>query len=84
MQIQLTDKAVAQIRRAVRGKGGFQSLLRRLQPNVSGNTLEVSDADLEKLSRYSSAYGRGGFQSRTKTAAGGTQQLLDYDDNQTH
>lgn len=69
MKIQLSDRELARVLRPVKGKGGFQSLLRRIQKNVHGNVLDASDADVEKLIRYSFEYGQGGFQEQAKTAA---------------
>lgn len=79
MDIQLSQSAVARLMRPVRGRGGFQQLLRRLQPKVQGAVLAIDGDDAEKLSRYSHAYGRGGFQERTKSPAHGAQQSFDFD-----
>ena len=71
MRIQLTPAEVRKYQKPVRGRGGFQALLRRIvrcmEPTGAVN---VSDADLEKLVRYSFKYGQGGFQDRTKPTAG--------------
>ena len=69
MEIQLSHRALARLTRPVNGEGGFQSLLRHLQPQISGTTLTVSATDLEKLQRYSYSYGEGGFQWRTEPTA---------------
>ena len=69
MKIQLSDRELAKITRPIKGKGGFQTLLRRIQKQIQGNVLEASDADVEKLIRYSFEYGQGGFQEQAKTAA---------------
>jgi hypothetical protein len=78
MEISLSEAALARLTRPVRGKGGFQQLLRKLQHGVHGAVLAVDDADHEKLSRYSHAYGAGGFQSRTGTVASEIQQTFDF------
>lgn len=62
----LSPSAIAKIQRPVRGRGGFQTLLRRLQKQIQGDTLTLSDDDLEKLIRYSYQYGEGGFEDRTR------------------
>ncbi|MEP7308509.1 MAG: hypothetical protein ABJA98_23640 [Acidobacteriota bacterium] len=54
------------IRKPIRGQGGFQSLLRKLQHQLGGRQLDVSPVDVERLRRYSAAYGGGGFQRRTQ------------------
>ena len=68
MRIQLSDTEVERYLRPVRGRGGFQTLLRRLRTQIdrTAGVLEISADDLEKLIRYSFEYGQGGFQDRTK------------------
>lgn len=67
MKIQLTDAETATFKRAINGRGGFQTLLRRVQKKIDGNNvLDVSDQDTEKIIRYFFQYGQGGFQDRTK------------------
>jgi len=78
MEIPLSEAALARLTRPVRGRGGFQQLLRRLQHRVHGAVLTVDDVDHEKLGRYSHAYGAGGFQSRTSTVASEIQQTFDF------
>jgi hypothetical protein len=67
-QIELAPNVLARLMRAVRGQGGFQSLLRKLRNQLAGNVLTVSAIDLERMMRYSFAYGSGGFQERTGPA----------------
>ena len=69
MNIRLSSAKLSRISRPVRGQGGFQSLLRKLQKQLDGNLLEVPETDLEQLVRYSFAGGQGGFQERTKPTA---------------
>jgi len=69
MKIQLSPAELSRISRPVRGQGGFQSLLRKLQKQLDGDLLQVSEADLERLLPYSFEYGQGGFQERTKPTA---------------
>jgi hypothetical protein len=66
--ITLTPTDTTLIRKPIRGRGGFQNLLRKLQSQLEGQQLEVSAADVERLTRYSAAYGGGGFQGRTRRA----------------
>lgn len=68
-QIVLTAAEVRKYQRPVRGHGGFQSLLRRLQKQIVDNVLTLSDDDLRKLWRNSWKYGEGGFQERTRPTA---------------
>jgi hypothetical protein len=70
MKIQLSSSEVRRYRKPVAGKGGFQTLLRRIAKSINPDgILDVSQADLEKLLRHSFAYGQGGFQERTKPTA---------------
>jgi hypothetical protein len=69
MKIELSNLEVARISKPVKGRGGFQSLLRRIQNQIHGNILEASDGDIEKLVRYSFHYGQGGFQEQVKATA---------------
>jgi hypothetical protein len=69
MRIRLSPIELSRIRRPVRGRGGFQVFLRKLQAQLDGDVLELSEADVERLVRYSFEYGEGGFQERTKPAA---------------
>jgi hypothetical protein len=70
MNIQLSPAEVARYQRPVRGRGGFQTLLRRISKQISARgALEISEDDLEKLLRYSFEYGQGGFQDRTRPTA---------------
>jgi hypothetical protein len=66
--ITLTPTETTLLRKPIRGRGGFQSLLRKLQRQLEGQQLAVSAADVERLTRYSAAYGGGGFQRRTRRA----------------
>jgi hypothetical protein len=68
VSIALSATTATTLRKPIRGHGGFQSLLRRLQGQLDGRHLDVSPADVERLRRYSAAYGGGGFQRRTKGA----------------
>lgn len=78
MNVQLSRTTVARLSRPVRGRGGFQSLLRRIQPRLVGRTIDLDEGELEKLGRYSRSYGRGGFQDRTTGAADDAQLGFDF------
>jgi hypothetical protein len=63
--ITLTPTAVAKLRKPVVGRGGLQSLLRRLQRCIVDDVLVITDAELlERIDRYRADYGDGGFQRR--------------------
>jgi hypothetical protein len=80
MDIELSATALARLLRPVRGRGGFQQLLRKLRTQLHGSTLTVDEDDIEKLDRYSHSYGLGGFQDRTKPSDSELQQVLDFGD----
>lgn len=63
----LTPSGAEALARPVRGQGGFQSLLRRLQEaNRNGNTIFIHGEFAERISRYADRYGEGGFQARLR------------------
>jgi len=79
MDVQVSPTSVMRLMRPVRGRGGFQELLRKLQPRISGTTLSIDLADLQTLNRYSHSYGRGGFQGRTAPPSQQAQQLFNFE-----
>jgi hypothetical protein len=62
--LDLTTADATTLMKPIRGRGGFQNLLRKLQQQLGDPQLEVSPTDRERLSRYATAYGGGGFQQR--------------------
>lgn len=65
--IELTPDQVAFLQQPLRGQGGYQSLLKRLQNNICGNLLKLTRSDCEKVVRYATKYGEGGFQTRLRS-----------------
>lgn len=64
----LTLGEEAELRKAVRGQGGYQTLLRELVGQIQpDNSLTVDDEQLGRIVRMC-AYGSGGFQGRLRTA----------------
>jgi hypothetical protein len=65
-RIELTPDEAKILCRPVNGDGGFQSLLRGLQQKLDTKTgvLMVSDVQFERIIRYTSQYGWGGFEGR--------------------
>ncbi len=70
MKIQLSKETSQKLLRPVKGSGGFQSLLRRLQESLDKETdvLNICESDMEKYFRYTSDYGQGGFQDRLRSS----------------
>lgn len=52
------------LQKEVNGSGGFQSLLRKLKKQVVGSELILYPPDIERIDRYRSKYGQGGFENR--------------------
>lgn len=68
--IQLTAADVAKFKKPVRGRGGFQSLLRAIAKKIQpDDTVSLTDGENERLIRYSFQYGQGGFEDRIKPTA---------------
>lgn len=65
-KIQLTPEEIEILRRPVNGEGGFQGLLRGLQGNLDRRTgvLTVTQEQFDRIIRYTSKYGWGGFEGR--------------------
>ena len=76
LEFTLSPAALARLQRPVHGRGGFQQLLKKLQRQLRDQVLTLDAADAERLSRYSQAYGLGGFQNRTAPSSHEIQQLL--------
>jgi hypothetical protein len=69
VQMPLTPAARRMIDRDHAGRGGFQTLLRRLrsQLSVDKTTVAMSPGDFEKWVRYATKYGEGGFENRLRS-----------------
>lgn len=67
VRIVLTPALIQILKRPVEGQGGLQSLLRRLNRNLAPDgSLNLTDTDVERIRRYASEYGQGGFEDRLK------------------
>lgn len=66
----LSAAAARALSKPVNGKGGHQTLLRRLQKQTADGVLTVEPPDMEKMLRYMLSYGAGGFQQRLAAATG--------------
>lgn len=54
------------LRRPIKGRGGFQSLMRRIQLGLRGRQLVIEQADLDALLRATRGPACGGFQRRAR------------------
>lgn len=63
---ELQPKEAEALMRKVVGIGGFQSLLRALQKAYDKKTriVSITGDQIEKINRYTSQYGAGGFEDR--------------------
>lgn len=66
----LSPAAARALAKPVNGRGGHQTLLRRLQKQIAAGVLTVEPSDMEKMLRYMLSYGTGGFQQRLAAATG--------------
>ncbi|WP_107830047.1 hypothetical protein [Campylobacter concisus] len=66
MKTILDDKAIEVIKKSAGDSGGFQTLMKKLQNQLSDHILTYDSDDLEKLKRYKE-YGVGGFENRCET-----------------
>jgi len=72
IHLRCPEATVKMLKKKVRGEGGFQSLLRelgsRLTEQKGGGTHLVIDArTAERIKRYATKYGKGGWQERLRS-----------------
>ena len=67
--IDLSPTELEFLARPANGRGGYQSMLRRLQKQIQGGKLTISQEEAEHLRKYAGNYGQGGFQGRLKSVA---------------
>ncbi len=75
--VNLTKSQEELLMRPVRGQGGYQSLLRKLQGNISGGRLSLSPQDCERIVRYAGDYGGGGWQGRLRSIADAARRYVE-------
>jgi hypothetical protein len=69
VEIELRPEDYDLLMRPVAGSGGWQSLLRKLQKQVEGHRLTLTESDSTRILRYILSYGSGGWQDRLAAAA---------------
>jgi hypothetical protein len=77
MKVVLNDAEMNELRRqnpASKSDGGFQSLLVGLQERLDAKTksLSLSETDIQRIQKYASEHGRGGWQNRLQAIFGRT------------
>lgn len=70
MEIELSPEKIERLMRPVARSGGWQSLLRKLQRQVDGRRLALSESDSRRILRYILSYGSGGWQDRLAVTSG--------------
>jgi len=70
MEIRLSREELELLTRPVAGRGGWQSLLRKLQRQITDKTLTLTEDDFRRILRYILSYGSGGWQDRLAAIAG--------------
>lgn len=77
--VKLNADEAERINRPVAGQGGFQSLLRGLQRNFDASTrlLTLTDEQIERIVRYTTEYGWGGFEGRLDGVRRNLPQLFE-------
>jgi hypothetical protein len=70
VDVQLSREDLELLMRPVAGQGGWQRLLRKLQRQIDGNKLTLSEDDSRRILRYILSYGSGGWQDRLAAIAG--------------
>lgn len=74
--IELTPEEVQLLSRPIHGRGGFQSLLQRLQSQLNQQSeLVLRIEDVRRIVRYWSLYGVGGFQGRLQAVLSALKRL---------
>lgn len=65
VRVKLSAEEAEKLRRDIEGQGGMQSLLLKLQRNLTEeNVLTLTPDVIERILRYGQHYGQGGFQDR--------------------
>lgn len=67
IKVELTVYEAELLNRPAVGSGGMQTLLKRLQRGLRGNTLTINDEDIIRIKKYCKNHANsGGFQQRLK------------------
>jgi hypothetical protein len=74
--IELSATEAEYLSKPINGHGGYQSMLRRLQPMVQSGQLVMPREEAERLCAYANRYGQGGFQGRLKSIAAKVEQAI--------
>jgi hypothetical protein len=68
--LELTDDEVGPLQKEIVSTGGMQSLLHALQKKLEkGNTITLTPREIQRILKYTSKYGPGGFQDRLRGVA---------------
>ena len=65
VKVKLSPGEIELLNKPVRGEGGRESLLLQLQGKLTKDgSIEISQTEIERITRYCLEYGGGGFQER--------------------
>lgn len=64
--VQLRPQTADMLAKPIKGHGGFQSLMRRIQQGLRGYQLTIDEADLNNLLQSTRGRSVGGFQRRCR------------------
>jgi len=68
MQIVLNAEELSELRKPLKGPGGFQDFLKQIRQRaaIRGGKLELSQDDIDKIRRYAFDYKDGGYEGRLR------------------
>lgn len=68
MKIELNDLEWAELKKPIKGPGGFQNFLTKLKQRagIRGGNLELSAEDIQDIQQHAFGYGNGGFEGRLR------------------
>ena len=78
---QLNEQEIEKLMKPIKGDGGFQGLMKKLQGNFNHDTkkIELSEAEIDRIFKYVS-YSEGGYESRLVDIFGNHIPDLDAED----
>ena len=81
LTIKLGDEAMKNLMKPIRGEGGFQTLMRRLQKrlreSLKSHEVWVTPEEIVRVHRYTTKTGQGGFQGRLSPVVGAIKEFGD-------
>ena len=68
MQIALNTEEFAELKKTLKGTGGFQDFLKQIRQRaaIRGGKLDLTSDDIDKIRRYAFEYKDGGYEGRLR------------------